>query len=334
MNRELVLEADGLAKRFGDVTGVESVNFTVGSGEVFGLLGPNGAGKSTTLDLLLGYTEPTAGRAVVFGEDVTEAPRSVRRRTGILPDDYGVYREMSGRTHLETFLRLNDADDDPDRLRERVGLSSEAFERPVGTYSTGMRQRLALATALAGGPELLVLDEPMSGLDPDGITLVRETVRELAATGVSVLLSSHRLGEVEAVCDRVGFLVDGELVSVESVDALAVSGGSERVEMTLADTVPGGVTDALDDTDGVRVVTTDGRALVVECRTAAEKATALRVVDSSVSVTDFTVTSPDLEDVFRETVSEDRSTDASELATIPSDRTAATSTSGDGGVGR
>ncbi|MFB6352674.1 MAG: ABC transporter ATP-binding protein, partial [Halobacteriales archaeon] len=230
---QTVIETDGLTKRYGSgddtVFAVEDLDLTVEAGEVFGFLGPNGAGKSTTINMLLDYVRPSAGSATVLGMDVGDEVEAIRRRIGVLPEGFGLYGRLSARRHLEFARDWQDADDDLGAILERVGLSAADAGRPVGDYSKGMAQRLALGMALVGDPELIILDEPSSGLDPHGIRQMRELVREEAADGTTVFFSSHILSQVEAVCDRVGILHDGELVAVDSVEGLreTVGAGSE-----------------------------------------------------------------------------------------------------------
>jgi ABC-2 type transport system ATP-binding protein len=227
-----VIETNDLTKRYGTgtetVLAVDGLDLRVERGEVFGFLGPNGAGKSTTIDMLLDYVRPSDGTASIFGKDVREAAETIRHRIGVLPEGVGLYDRLSGRRHVEFAIEWTDAADDPDAVLERVGLSPGDAARPVGDYSKGMARRLALGMALVGDPDLLILDEPSAGLDPNGIREMRELVRAEAARGTTVFFSSHILGEVEAVCDRVGTLSAGELVAVDDVEHLrkAVGGGS------------------------------------------------------------------------------------------------------------
>ncbi|MCU4752509.1 ABC transporter ATP-binding protein [Halobacteria archaeon AArc-curdl1] len=203
-----------LTKRFGpDVVAVDGLDLRVESGEVFGFLGPNGAGKSTVINLLLDFVRPTAGSATVLGYDSTTEAQQIRQRTGVLPEGASLYERLTGREHLEWVARANDVTIDPIPALERVGLSPEAADRAVGGYSKGMTQRLALAMALVGDPDLLILDEPSSGLDPTGMREFREIVRAEARNGRTVFFSSHVLAEVEAVCDRIGILHEGTLVA-------------------------------------------------------------------------------------------------------------------------
>ena len=292
----------GLTKRFdgglfgSDVTAVEDLNLVVEEGEVYGFLGPNGAGKSTTIDMLLDYGRPTEGSAEILGHDAYAESEAVSERVGVLPEGYGLYDRLTGYRNLEFAIEWQDADDDPDALLDRVGLAPDDAARPVGDYSKGMTQRLALAMALVGSPDLLVLDEPSSGLDPNGIRLLREIVREEADSGTTVFFSSHVLGQVEAVCDRVGILDDGELVAVDTVEGLREAvGASSTLELTMAqDSTPD-----LVDTDGVSDVEARGTRLRVTCTDSRAKARIIAdLVDDGHEVVDVGSESASLEELF------------------------------------
>jgi ABC-2 type transport system ATP-binding protein len=313
---------EGLTKRFGDETAVADLDLAVERGEVFGFLGPNGAGKSTTISMLLGFLEPTEGSATVLGTDVAADPRAVRQRTGLLPEGLEPVPNLTGREHVQTAIRTKDAGDDPDALLERVGLAPEDARRPVDDYSTGMFQRLALAVALAGSPDLLVLDEPSSGLDPNGVQLVREIVREERDRGATVFFSSHILDEVERVSDRVGILQDGELTAVNSVDNLRAELGMGAV---VEATVEGGEVDpaAVAGVDGVTDVTVDGDAVRVACATPRAKMPALRRVDDAATVADVTVEEASLEELFDAYTGGKAGAGADDGAAEPGDGTAA-----------
>jgi ABC-2 type transport system ATP-binding protein len=184
------IELDGVTKRFGDVIAVDELSMTVPEGEVFGFLGPNGAGKSTTINVLLDFVRPTAGTVSVLGMDAQERSVDVRERTGVLPEGFSVYDRLTGRQHIEFAIESKEVDADPDAVLDRVGLDGEG-DRKAGGYSKGMSQRLALGMALVGEPELLILDEPSSGLDPAGAKEMRDIVREEADRGANVLLESR-----------------------------------------------------------------------------------------------------------------------------------------------
>ena len=222
-----VVRASGLTKQFGPVTAVQDVTFEVRPGRVTGLLGRNGAGKSTSLRMLLGLVRPTAGTATIFGHAYAELPHAARR-VGVCMDGIGPTPGASGRRDLRIWARaLGVADSRVDEVLERVGLTDSA-DRAAKTYSTGMRQRLALATALLGDPELLVLDEPANGLDPDGIRTLRDTLRALAAEGRTVLVSSHLLAEVEQTVDDV--VVIQRTLRYSGSLAELTAGGTTRLE--------------------------------------------------------------------------------------------------------
>ena len=291
------IQTDGLTKRFGeDVVAVDDLDLRVEDGEVFGFLGPNGAGKSTTIDMLLDYVRPTEGTATVLGMDARAESEALRERVGVLPEGFGLYDRLSGRRHLEFATEWKDADDDPDAVLDRVGLDDDDAARSVGDYSKGMAQRLALGMALVGDPDLLVLDEPSSGLDPHGIRRMRERVREEAADGTTVFVSSHILGQVEAICDRVGILHDGELAAVDTVEGLrrTVGAGSE-LRLRVTGTVDVDVTDVA----GVDSVASADGLLRVGCSDSRAKARVVaRLANAGVDILDVDSEEPSLEDVF------------------------------------
>jgi ABC-2 type transport system ATP-binding protein len=288
----------GVTKQFGDVTAVDGLDLTVPEGEVFGFLGPNGAGKSTTINMLLDFVRPTSGEVRVLGRNAQSESVAVRRRTGVLPEGFDVYSRLTGRTHVEFAMESKGVDDDPDELLDRVGLA-DAADRTAGGYSKGMRQRLALAMALVGDPDLLILDEPSSGLDPSGAKEMREIVLAEADRGATVFFSSHVLGQVEAVCDRVGIMRDGSLVAEDSMANLreAVDGG-ERLVVSVAgavDEVDLGPVRAVAGVSGVEV---SGGDLVVSCDPDAKTDVVAAVEAGGATVENFRTEEASLEDLF------------------------------------
>jgi len=292
------IDIDGLTKRYGgDVYAVNDLDLTVQEGEVFGFLGPNGAGKSTTIDVVLDYVRPTSGSVTVLGYDAQAETRQVHERVGILPDGYGLYDRLSGREHLQYAIDLKDAADDPEDLLERVGLSAEAAARPVGGYSKGMTQRLAIGIALVGDPDLLVLDEPSSGLDPNGVRQVRDLVRRTADEGRTVFFSSHILSQVEAVCDRVAILNDGHLVAVDTVEGLRAALGTGSTVSLRVDAVPDRL--PFDGLDGVSGVTVADDVVHVTVTDPTVKDDVVDLVrDGGATVLDITTREPSLEELF------------------------------------
>jgi ABC-2 type transport system ATP-binding protein len=294
------IQTNGLTKRYGhDVYAVDDLTLSVEEGEVFGFLGPNGAGKSTTIDILLDFVRPTAGSATVLGYDAQREAEEIHQRVGILPDGYSLYDRLSGRKHVEFAIDLKDAGDDPDAVLDRVGLDSTAANRPAGTYSKGMSQRLALGMALVGDPDLLILDEPSSGLDPDGIRDIREITRDHAADGGTVFFSSHILGQVEAVCDRVGILNRGRLVAVDTIDGLRDALGTGSTVTLTVDTPPTGL--QVQHLDGVADIVVEDTVVRATCTEPQAKVAVIDAVRAAGSaVLDIEIHEPSLEDLFAE----------------------------------
>jgi ABC-2 type transport system ATP-binding protein len=216
---EPVVSVRGLSKRYGEVIAVDGLDFTLECGTITGFLGPDGAGKTTTLRLLLGLAEPTAGAALLFGRRYRELADPIRKVGAVLESgDFDPGR--SGRNHLRTLaLATGIPYDRVEELLELVDLRRSA-DRSVRTYSLGMRQRLGLAAALLGDPELLLLDEPANGLDPAGIAWLRAFLHRLASDGRTVLISSHVLAEVAQTVQRAMIISDGRLAGTLELDAL------------------------------------------------------------------------------------------------------------------
>jgi ABC-2 type transport system ATP-binding protein len=227
----------GLTKAYEAKKVVDGLNLELSAGEIFGLLGPNGAGKTTTILMLLGLTEPTSGSARVLGLDPRRNPLEVKRRVGYLPDAVGFYDGMTGRENLRFTAELNRLDRATREAKvaevlAEVGLS-DAADQAAGTYSRGMRQRLGIADALLKEPAVLILDEPTTSIDPEGVAEILALIRRLAGDrGVTVLLSSHLLNQVQAVCDRVAIFVKGKVAAQGAPHELAIGAkGPESIEL-------------------------------------------------------------------------------------------------------
>ena len=226
MADEAVIRTRALTKRYGELRAVDGIDLEVPQGDVYGFLGANGSGKTTTVRMLLGLVLPTSGEAEVLGAPMPASRHLVLPRVGALVEGPGAYAHLSGRTNL-SLLDASGADRTPRRARrlritevlEQVGLDP-ADTRPTRAYSLGMRQRLGLAAALLRRPSLLVLDEPTNGLDPQGISEIRQLLGKLNAEGTTIFLSSHLLAEIEQMCTRVGVLDRGRLVLQEQLDVL------------------------------------------------------------------------------------------------------------------
>ncbi|MET0928921.1 MAG: ABC transporter ATP-binding protein [Aeromicrobium sp.] len=293
MSADPVVEIRDLTKRYDRVTAVDGISLSVGRGEVYGFLGPNGAGKTTTLRMLLGLIRPTSGRIVVLGRGPGDADGLAR--IGSMIEGPAFHPFLSGRQNLRVLARY--AGVDAPRIDEVLGTvdlagrGGDAFS----TYSLGMKQRLGVAAALLKDPDVVVLDEPTNGLDPAGVRDMRALVRELGDAGRTVILSSHMLGEVQQVCDRVGVIDRGRMVVESTVDELRGDG-----ELVIRATPDGVVRPTLDGLAVVQaIVSTDGEhRLRVDERCTGEVVRAL--VLAGADVHEVRRIDRQLEDVFLE----------------------------------
>jgi ABC-2 type transport system ATP-binding protein len=224
MSADNVIEVQGLTKRYDEVTVVKGISFSVARGEIFGLLGPNGAGKTTTILMLLGLSDISAGQARVLGFDPEREPLAVKRRVGYLPDQVGFYDNLSASDNLRYTARLMGLEREERERKiaeslDHVGLRDVA-DRPVDTFSRGMRQRLGLAEILMKDAQIAILDEPTSGLDPQATAELLQIIRNLKTRNVTVLLSSHLLDRVQSICDRVALFNLGNIALLGTVAEL------------------------------------------------------------------------------------------------------------------
>ncbi|MFI6448934.1 ABC transporter ATP-binding protein [Kitasatospora sp. NPDC050543] len=225
-----MIEVNELTKRYGSTTAVNRLTFTVRPGRVTGFLGPNGAGKSTTLRMILGLNEPTGGTATVDGHSFRGRPRGLRH-VGALLDAHDVHGGRSARAHLSALARSNAIPlSRVDEVLREVGLA-DAGRRRIGGFSLGMKQRLGIATALLGDPPVLLFDEPLNGLDPEGVLWVRGLFRRLAAQGRTVFVSSHLMSEMENTADELVVIGRGELIAAQSLAEFA--GRGNRLTVTV-----------------------------------------------------------------------------------------------------
>jgi ABC-2 type transport system ATP-binding protein len=289
-----LIETHRLTKRYGSRLAVDSVNLRVRRGEVYGFLGPNGAGKTTTLRMLAGLVRPTSGTVAMLG--TAPGQPIVLARMGMLVEEPGFYPYLSGRDNLRVLARYAGVPAARvDAVLDTVHLGSRGGDR-FSRYSLGMKQRLGVAAALLKEPELLVLDEPTNGLDPAGMAEMRTLVAELKARGHTVLLSSHLLGEVQQICDRVGVISQGRLLREGTVAELR-AGGSLVVR---ADPLAEAVQIAQQLLGGVEAVTIDDGVLRLDIP--AERAAQINrgLVEAGVEVSELRWSEPTLEAVFLE----------------------------------
>lgn len=305
---ELVIETRGLTKRLGGRNVVNGIDLAVPRGSVFGFLGPNGSGKTTTIRILLGLASATSGDIRVLGEPIPHALPKMLPRVGALVEGPGFYPFLSGRTNL---LRLDSADryasastrgERVNRALERVGLLQAAGKK-VGRYSLGMKQRLGIANALLTHRDLIVLDEPTNGLDPQGTREVRHLIRSLADEGSTVFLSSHLLAEVEQTCSHVAVLRAGSLVAQGSLEELRRAGAASVRVLTPDGDAARQVLRTLGlkpDDDGGSLPTSNGHRGVTAPLPAgiAPDNIVAALVEADVRVSGFTVEQAGLEDLF------------------------------------
>jgi len=281
-----MISVESFQQTYDGVRAVADSSFEVGSGEVFGLIGPNGAGKTTTLKALAGLLDPTAGRIRIDGADPTDP--AVRERIGYLPEESPLYDEMTARTYLSFFTDLYDvpeeaADDRVRRTLDRLGLDDR--DRRLGDLSKGMKRKVAIARSLVNDPDVLVFDEPASGLDPLTTDVVLEFVAELGADGKTIVLSAHNLYHVERVCDRVAIMNEGRIVARGTIPEIRDAHGEVEYRVHTSVTVPGSVR-----TNGSHVSVVDDMASVERIRTMA--------AEHGGEVTDIRTREPSLEAVF------------------------------------
>jgi ABC-2 type transport system ATP-binding protein len=224
---KIIVQAEGLTKKYGSHVAVNSLNLQIREGEIFGYLGPNGAGKTTTILMVLGLTEPTSGTIRVCGFDPARESLKVKEQVGYLPENVGFYDDMDAWQKLRYIAKLNGIPEAEARRRAEdslalVGLVDDVGKKKVGFFSKGMRQRLGIAEVLIKNPKIIFLDEPTIGLDPDGTNKMLDLIQALRRErGMTIFLSSHLLDQVQRSCDRVGIMIKGNLVASGPIQELA-----------------------------------------------------------------------------------------------------------------
>jgi ABC-type multidrug transport system ATPase subunit len=302
----------GLTKRFGAHVAVGAVDLDVPRGAVYGFLGPNGSGKTTTIRMLLGLVRPTAGEVELLGAPVPDRAGEVLPRVGALVEGPGFHPHLTGAANLRRLDAVDAAaDHTTGRQRvaaalERVGLTAAAGKR-YRQYSLGMKQRLAIAAALLGPREVLVLDEPTNGLDPQGTREIRALIGHLAADGVTVLVSSHLLAEVEQVCTHLGIMNAGRLVAQGAVDDLR---GGQRAGVSVTTSDPAAAAAVLTRLGLTEVGTSASGAHGTPDPEHEPSALVVALVAAGVPVSGFAVTRPSLEELFVELTGEGYAVDA------------------------
>ena len=301
----VAIEATDLTKRYGDFTAVDRLNLPIEEGEIFGFLGPNGAGKTTSILMWLGLTSPTSGTARIRGYNCTREPLKVKAITGYLPENLGFYGDLSAEENLLYTTRLNsiprrEAPGRIDTVLTQVGLASVA-RQPVRQFSRGMRQRLGIADVLVKRPQVVFLDEPTQGIDVAGVQEFLEIITGMSREqGITVLLSSHQLHQVQHICDRVGIMSRGRLVALGTVDKLGQEldeGSGTMVELEV-ESPNHGLQEALAAVPGVQEVEVEGNTLAVRCQEDARSQLAAVVYHHGVSLLSMRTRDVGLEEIY------------------------------------
>ncbi len=293
-----VISIKGLIKRYGELKAVDSLDLDIEKGEIFGFLGPNGAGKTTTIKAIMGLLSPSEGSIRVMGKDLKKEKRVATSRVGYLPENIDLYDNLTGRETLEFFADLRDVNTkEVQELLEKLNLT-HAADRKVGGYSKGMVQRLAFGQALLGRPPLLILDEPASGLDPEGTAQIKKMVKDYADDNKTVFFSSHILPNVQEVADRVGIIVGGRLRALDSVDELRKElEMPARLNVTISQNIEN-VGNVLEKSSAVQKFQGKGNRVTVVCDNEDKKKVLDIIEDSGVDILDFSTEESDLEEIF------------------------------------
>lgn len=297
LQHKTILQIEGLTKRYGDLTAVDSLDLEVHRGEIFGFLGPNGAGKTTTIKAMTGLLHPQEGDIRIGDKWISKDTREATINVGYLPENVRLYDNLTGRETLEFIADVRNVDVDIDDSLGMVNLLEHA-DRKVGDYSKGMVQRLAFAQSVIGNPRLLILDEPTSGLDPEGTVVVKEMVKDYTQKGGTVFFSSHILPNVQEVADRVGIITKGKLRAIDSVenlrDKLELPG---ELKIKISDNARK-IVSALEESELVKKFHAKGNEVTVTCDSENKMKVLHLVEDQGVEILDFNTDYSDLEDIF------------------------------------
>jgi len=228
LNNDAAIEVEGLSKRYGDLMAVNGISFTVNKGEIFAFLGPNGAGKTTTVEMLECLRKPTGGKAYVLGYDISKDGENIKKRTGILPQDFATYDRLTVKETIQYFAGIFDSHPDIDGLIKQVDLEDKK-DTLFRNLSGGLKQRLGIAVALVNDPELIFLDEPTAGLDPKARHVVWNLIEEFHKQGKTVFLTTHYMEEAETLADRVGIIHNGNIVALDTADRLISEYGKKNL---------------------------------------------------------------------------------------------------------
>lgn len=292
------ITVNNLTKKFNGIKAVDNVSFEVKKGEIFGFLGPNGAGKTTTIKSILSLINSNSGNIKINGIDIKKDVKKAHKYVGYLPEKVAFYDNLTAIQNMHFYAEMKQVSKKECLpLIEEMGLK-EAINKKVGKYSKGMQQRLGMARALLGNPSILILDEPSGGLDPRGVALIRNKIREAKSNGSSVFVSSHILSEIQSVCDRVGIINRGSIVAVDSISQL-----SNRLKLKPKlslelEEISDEIVNSVKKLSGIDKVDIVGKTLEVSCDPKSKSKVILAIEKAGGNVLNIQTKEPSLEEVF------------------------------------
>ncbi len=299
-----MIEVERLRKSFNSLVAVDDVSFTVGEGEIFGLLGPNGAGKTTSINMISGVLKPDGGRVLIGGRDIWLEPNKVKQGMAVVPQEVAVYEDLTARDNLNFWgslygLRGADLRERVDEVLTRAGLSDRAGDKVKG-FSGGMKRRLNLCMGLLHRPSVLLLDEPTVGIDPQARINILEVVRAVAASGTTVLYTTHYMDEAQELCDRIAIIDHGSILTVGTLDELTRLAGEAEVLRLTGSFDEGAARRELESVDGIRLLKADdGMAVLsVEADGPGLLSVLPKILEARVNIEDVSIQQPNLQSVF------------------------------------
>jgi ABC-2 type transport system ATP-binding protein len=292
------IDVRGLIKDFNDVKAVNNISFTVQKGEIFGFLGPNGAGKTTTLKSVLGLIHPTAGDISINRINIKRDPKLAKQFIGYLPEKVAFYENLTALQNLKFYAELKGSSkEECQSLIREFGLG-DAMNKKAGKFSKGMTQRLGMARAMLGKPPIYILDEPSGGLDPRGVLLIRNKIKDLKKQGATIFLSSHILSEVQEVCDRVGIINKGVLVAEDTVENLGKRLHLKPKIIVDLEKASDAIVEAVRGVEGVQTVETRDHSLEILCDPKAKSKVVVAIEKAGGAVLNLQTKETSLEEVF------------------------------------
>ena len=297
-DNSFAIEVRGLTKSFNNFKAVDDVSFNVRTGEIFGFLGPNGAGKTTTIKAMLNLIHANSGEIKINGLDITKKGKEAKKYVGFLPERVAFYNNLTALQNLCFYAEMKNASKEECKaLIEEFGLG-EAVNKKVGKFSKGMVQRLGMARAVIGNPPILILDEPSGGLDPRGVVLVRDKIREMKNKGTTVFVSSHILSEIQALCDRVGIIDKGVLVAEDTVSKLSKRLNLKPKISVELEKMSDGIVKAVKKVDGIEDVQIINKIINVVCGPKKKAKVIVAIEKAGGNIINLHTIEPSLEEVF------------------------------------